>query len=99
MASTPAVIMTAPPTKVRRKASLRARIRSDVDTVVLVMAWSLEVAGGVARAVSATPGTKRGDPKAAPVSLRGRLSAHYLPETRNSGCAMATFLGALLKAG
>ena len=38
MASTPAVIMTVPPTKVRRKSSLRARMRSAVDTVVLVMA-------------------------------------------------------------
>ena len=47
MASTPAVIRTMPPTKVRRKASLRARMRSAVDMVVLVMAWSPE--GALAR--------------------------------------------------
>jgi hypothetical protein len=35
MASTPAVIRTVPPTKVRRKASLRARIRSAVGMAVL----------------------------------------------------------------
>jgi hypothetical protein len=34
------------------------------------MAWSLEVGVGMARAVSATPGTKKGDPKAAPMRLR-----------------------------
>jgi hypothetical protein len=39
-----------PPTKVRRKASLRARMRSAVDMVVLVMAWSPEVGDWVARA-------------------------------------------------
>jgi hypothetical protein len=38
MASTPAVIMTMPPKKVRRKASLRTRMVSALDTVVLVMA-------------------------------------------------------------
>jgi hypothetical protein len=35
MASTPAVIMTAPPTKVRRKSSLSSRMRSMVDKVVV----------------------------------------------------------------
>jgi hypothetical protein len=98
MASTPAVIMTMPPTKVRRKASLRARMRSAGDTVVLVMAWSLEV-GGWTRLVQGMRGIKRGDPQAAPLSFRGRLSAGHLPETRNSGWGTAMSWGRLLKGG
>ena len=44
-------------------------------------------------------GKKRGDPQAAPLSLRGRFSARHLPETRNSGCGTATSCGRLLNAG
>ena len=45
MASTPAVIMTAPPTKVRRKASLRARMRSALERSCWSWLQSLEVGG------------------------------------------------------
>ena len=47
---------------------------------------------------------KRGDPKAAPCEENDDrcgdlIRPHYLPVTRNSGCSMATFFGALLNAG
>ena len=100
VASTPAVIMTMPPTKVRRKSSLRARMRSAVDMVVLVMAWSLEVGGwDGARLVQGMRGKKRGDPQAAPLSWRGRFSARHLPERRNSGWGTAMSCGRLLNGG
>jgi hypothetical protein len=78
---------------------LRARMRSAMDRVVLVMAWSPEVGIGWRAPRSAARRIKRGDPKAAPLSLRGRYSARHLLETRNSGCTIPTFLGAILNAG
>ena len=78
-------------------------MRSAVDTVVLVMAWSLEVGVGMARArFMGMRGTKRGDPKAAPCEENDDrcgdlIRPRYLPVTRNSGCAMATFFGRALE--
>ena len=80
-------------------------MRSTVVTVVLVMAWSLEVGVGMARAwFMGMRGTKRGDPKAAPCEENvdgcgDLIRPRYLPVTRNSGCAMATFFAGLLNAG
>src|SRR5271170_4728804 len=66
-ASTPCVIMTGPPTNVRRKASLRLRMRSALDSVLLVMARSLYVWGkGWRSLVAGARGNKRDGPKAAP---------------------------------
>src|SRR4029077_20874767 len=54
---------------------------------------------------SAARRIKRGDPKAAPCEGNDdrrawrRSRPRYLPETRNSGCTMPTFLGAILNAG
>ena len=59
-----------PPTNVRRKASLRLRMRSALDSVLLVMARSLYVWGmGWRSLVAGARGTKRGGPKAAPMRL------------------------------
>src|SRR5271168_199187 len=101
MASTPCVIMTAPPMKVRRKASFRARMRSALESVVLVMAKSPEVEGKGSRSPGADRAqNERGDPKAAPMRFgNGLRRGRHLPETRNSGWGTAMFLGRLLNAG
>jgi hypothetical protein len=60
---------------------------------------------GMARAwFKGMRGTKRGDPKAAPCEesddcCGGLIRPRYLPVTRNSGCAMATFFAAHLDGG
>src|SRR5271167_2994187 len=85
MASTPAVIMTAPPTKVRRKASLRARMRSAVVTVVLVIGFGflrLRGWGGARRFGNAW--NEEGRPEGRPdASAKIVISATPLPLARN----------------
>ena len=70
MASTPCVIITAPPTNVRRKASLSWRMRSVLDSVVLVMAKFPEVErmdGG--RPVAGSARNEKGRPESRPDAL------------------------------
>jgi hypothetical protein len=82
-------------------------MRSTVDTVVLVMAWSPEVGGWMgarlvrqrveSRGATRRPPHTKGMMIVAPGG--GLIRPRYLPETRNSGCTMPTFLGAILNAG
>jgi hypothetical protein len=61
-----------PPTNVRRKASLKLRMRSALDSVLLVMARSLYVWGKRWRSlVAGACGTKRGGPKGRPDASLG----------------------------